>query len=139
MQANHVQSFLNVQVIMQADSIASRRSSPVRNGAHAAASTRVTLQKHQQALRSCLELCDSLGFHCENQESTSQSQAPQQVCQLVDAATQYFIAQKDSAVKQNAGLFGSLLDFNDMQATVNLIHQFFHTVSFHFLSAIYPS
>ena len=103
---------------MQPDGVVSRRASPVRNNAAAGANSRVTLQKHQQSLKSCLDLCNSLGFHCDEDASTSRSQTPLQACQLVDCATQLFTTQMEAASKEHANLFGRLLDPDIMEGTV---------------------
>ena len=104
---------------MQPDGIASRRGSPRRNGSHAGANPKLTLQKHQQTLRSCLDLCDSLGFHCEDEASQSQGQTPQQVGQLVDSATQFFATQMEATTREHANSFGKLLDPTVMKTTVS--------------------
>ena len=82
----------------------SRKGSPVKSSAP---SSRVlTEKKRQQAVNTCLDLCDNLGFISEEQVP-GQSTACQDALQLVDTANELCSLQMEVAVKQNARLYGS--------------------------------
>ena len=79
----------------------------------------VTVQKRQQTLRNCLELCESLGFYpAQHQEAQEIDQTPLEVCQYADAADHLFSMKMHAAVKQNAKRFGKLLDSGSLEEMV---------------------
>lgn len=104
-----------LQILMAPSGSLSRHSSPGKqNGGQRI----VTAQKRQQALQTCLNLCDSLGFQATNLEDDEVNQTPLEVCQYVDAATYLFSLRMEAALKQSANQYGKLLDPNELENMV---------------------
>ncbi len=73
-----------------------------------------------QVLAGCLEACEGLGFHTEETVGGTSS-FPADACRYVDASSHLLSLQTEVAARENANLFGSLLDTARLAENVSLL------------------
>jgi hypothetical protein len=80
-----------------------------------------------QVLAKCLDACEDFGFHTEESASETVTFSGE-ACEYVDATHRLLSIQTEVAARENANLFGSLLDTAKLAESVGLSspHFLFH-------------
>ena len=112
---------------MQSDRTGSAKRAVIhRPGLQSGASPKAApAQKRQHALRSCLDLCESLGFHAPEEPTAPQDagsvSTAQAVHQLVDAAERLLTMQSQTRISEDAACYGKLLQAPELSAMASTV------------------